>query len=541
MKRTFTPSVKRPLVAALSLLPLAASAQIANADFESWSANGPDSWTTIDSGITVSQSNSLTYSGNASAAIDVLTGAQSDTDFRQSIDVEAGKSYEFSVWVYHTEGNLAARMYVDGYHNYSSEALIGQWQKLSYSYTASTSKTIEVGLRFYDQTGFDGVERVYVDNFSPAVSGGTGNGCSQSSGTFSLTTDNYGSETSWQITDSSNQQVISGSGYASNTTTETPVCLADGDYTLTVSDSYGDGICCSYGSGQYSLSVAGQTLASGGQFGAQDVTAFSVGSAGGGGSDLSGYYSSADGLTGFELKTALYNIIRGHSTQSYSDLWTFYQSYGDDKYYENDGSILDFYSENPTGNDPYNFTAVADQCGSYSGEGDCYNREHAFPRSWFGGAVAPMNTDVHHVFSTDGYVNGRRSSYPYGEVGSASYVSLNGSKLGNAVSGLGYSGTVFEPIDAFKGDVARAYFYMATRYEPSIGGWQYNSSYGDAVLDGSDAQVFESWFLAMLKQWHAQDPVSQAERDRNDAAYSFQGNRNPFVDHPELISEIWGN
>ena len=96
-----------------------------------------------DSGITVSQSNSLTYSGNASAAIDVLTGAQSDTDFRQSVDVEAGKSYEFSVWVYHTEGNLAARMYVDGYRNYSSEALTGQWQKLSYSYTASSSKTIE--------------------------------------------------------------------------------------------------------------------------------------------------------------------------------------------------------------------------------------------------------------------------------------------------------------------------------------------------------------------------------------------------------------
>ncbi len=541
MKRLFPFSVKRPLVAAASLLPLAASAQIANADFESWSASNPDSWTTIDSGITVSQSNSLTYSGSAAATIDVLTGAQSDTDFRQSIAVEAGKNYAFSVWVYHTEGNLAARLYVDGYQNYSDESLTGQWQKLSYNYTASTSKTIEVGLRFYDQAGFDGAERVYIDNFSPAATGSGGSGCSQNSGTFSLTTDNYGSETSWQIADSSGQQVVSGSGYASNTTTDTAVCLADGDYTLTVSDSYGDGICCSYGSGQYALVVEGQTLATGGQFGAQDVTAFSVGSTGGSGSDLSGYYSSADGLTGYALKTELYTIIRGHNTQTYSDLWTFYQSYGDDKYYENDGSILDFYSENPTGSDPYNFTAGADQCGTYSGEGDCYNREHAFPRSWFGGAVAPMNTDVHHVFSTDGYVNGRRSSFPYGEVGSASYVSANGSKLGNAISGLGYSGTVFEPIDAFKGDVARAYFYMATRYETSIASWENNSSYGDAVLNGTDSQVFESWFLAMLKQWHAQDPVSQAERDRNDAAYSFQGNRNPFVDHPELVNEIWGN
>ncbi len=101
---------------------------------------------------------------------------------------------------------------------------------------------------------------------------------------------------------------------------------------------------------------------------------------------------------------------------------------------------------------------------TYSGEGSCYNREHAFPRSWFGGAVSPMNTDVHHVFATDGYVNGRRSSYPYGDVASATYTSSNGSKLGAGSSASGYTGTVFEPIDEFKGDFARAYLApMATQ------------------------------------------------------------------------------
>lgn len=151
-----------------------------------------------------------------------------------------------------------------------------------------------------------------------------------------------------------------------------------------------------------------------------------------------------------------------------------------------------------------------------------------------------MNTDVHHIFASDGYVNSKRSSYPYGEVGSASYTSANDSKLGSPVSGLGYSGTVFEPIDAFKGDLARAYFYMATRYENVIGGWENNSSGADAVLNGSSDQVFEAWFLNLLLSWHNQDPVSQKELDRNEAAFSFQGNRNPYVDHPELVQLIWG-
>uniref|UniRef100_UPI0038F7AB72 endonuclease n=1 Tax=Streptomyces scabiei TaxID=1930 RepID=UPI0038F7AB72 len=84
--------------------------------------------------------------------------------------------------------------------------------------------------------------------------------------------------------------------------------------------------------------------------------------------------------------------------------------------------------------------AVSDQCGTDNSEADCYNREHSFPKSWFGGTNEPMNSDVHHIFATDGYVNSKRSNYPFGEVGSASFTSSNGSKLGSAASSINYSG-----------------------------------------------------------------------------------------------------
>lgn len=246
-----------------------------------------------------------------------------------------------------------------------------------------------------------------------------------------------------------------------------------------------------------------------------------------------GYYNNAENLNGYVLKTALHNIIsEGHTDRGYSALWSFYISNETDIYYENDGTILDMYSENPEGPDPYNFTPGSDQCGTYGSEGDCYNREHSFPKSWFGDQ-SPMNNDVHHIFPTDGKVNGFRSSYPYGIVGNATTTSQNGSKVGSAESGLGYSGTVFEPIDEFKGDLARAHFYMATRYENVIKSWS------SSVLDGTDSTVFEDWALDLLYTWHKNDPVSQKEIDRNNAAYLYQNNRNPFVDHPEYVDSIW--
>jgi endonuclease I/uncharacterized protein (DUF2147 family) len=260
---------------------------------------------------------------------------------------------------------------------------------------------------------------------------------------------------------------------------------------------------------------------------------------------LAAYYDGAKDKSGFELKTALYDIIKGHNTQTYGDLWTFMSTYSLDTYYENDNSILDIYTENPSASDSFNFTSTNDQCGNYSVEGDCYNREHSFPKSWFDDKY-PMYTDVHHIFATDGKVNGYRSNFPYGEVETATFTSSNGSKLGSPTAelvALGFTGdTVFEPIDEFKGDLARAYFYMATRYEKTIGSWATNSANAEAVIiDGNTEVVFEPWVVAMLKRWNENDPVSPKEQYRNDAAFQYQGNRNPFVDHPEYVNEIWAD
>ncbi|MCW1720343.1 endonuclease [Pseudoalteromonas sp. A3] len=533
------------LSTALLIAATPAMANVANGGFEQWTGNTPDAWTTIDSGINVSRSTSIVNNANSAAAINVTTGSQSNTDLLQQVSVEAGKTYDFSVDVYHTEGSIRARLYVDGYQGYSNQAQINQWQTISHSYTPSSNKTINVGLRFYDMSGFDGNETVYVDNFLPNTDGGASGSCNDHSLTLTLNTDNYGSETSWVVNNSQGSSVASGSGYASNTQYNEQLCLTDGAYTLVISDSYGDGMCCNVGSGNYALTQGSTTLASGASFNNTDSTTFELGDSSGGDTGggtnptPTGYYVTTQGLSGYALKTELYNIIKNHSSQGYSAIWNFYDSSARDKYFENDNSILDMYSEKPNGSDSYTYTAVSDQCGTYNSEADCYNREHSFPKSWFGGTNEPMNSDVHHIYATDGYVNSKRSSYPFGEVASASFTSTNGSKVGSAASSINYSGTVFEPIDEFKGDFARAYFYMATRYENVIGSWQNNTTASNAVLNGTSNQVFENWVVAMLLNWHNADPVSQMELDRNQAAYEFQGNRNPYIDHPEFVEMIW--
>lgn len=256
----------------------------------------------------------------------------------------------------------------------------------------------------------------------------------------------------------------------------------------------------------------------------------------------SGYYNGTQGLTGYALKTELNGIIsQGYIQHSYGDLWAAFDQTDEDNYYENDGTVLDIYSENPNGTDAYEYTFSSDQCGNYGGEGDCYNREHLMPQSWFDENY-PMKADIHHIYPTDGYVNGRRGHLPFGEVTNPTYTSANGSKKGpNAYPFQGaYSGTVFEPIDEFKGDIARVYFYMATRYENKIGSWQNVNDGSQNTLNGTSDQVFTDWMLNMLLEWNAADPVSQREINRNNAAYDFQGNRNPFIDHPEFVAEIWG-
>ncbi|WP_374464890.1 endonuclease [Chryseobacterium sp.] len=249
----------------------------------------------------------------------------------------------------------------------------------------------------------------------------------------------------------------------------------------------------------------------------------------------SGYYNSANGLSGAALKTELSNIItNGHVDKGYNGLWTGYKTTDIDKDYENDGTILDIYSEKPTGADPYNYTPGSDQCGTYSTEGNCYNREHIVPQSLFNQA-SPMVADIHFIRATDGKVNGMRSNYPFGKVGSASFTSQNGSKLGTSASS-GYSGTVFEPIDEFKGDVARMIFYFVTRYQSKLSTFSSGNMLGSSTFPG-----LQTWELNVLLAWHNQDPVSQAEIKRNNASYTFQGNRNPFIDNPNYVNLIWGS
>lgn len=239
-----------------------------------------------------------------------------------------------------------------------------------------------------------------------------------------------------------------------------------------------------------------------------------------------GYYDSANGLTGDQLKVALHNIVKGHTSISYAQLWNAFWS-TDNK---GNGIVWDMYSDLPGENPPYTYYLGEDQCGNYSGEGDCYNREHSWPQSWFNNdGIA--RTDLHHIFPVDGWVNNKRGNYPFGEVGSASWTSKNGSKLGTCKT-LGYSGTVFEPIDEYKGDFARAIMYMSVRYYSEDGSWS-NS-------DMTTKSEIKSWAIDMLMRWNEQDPVSEKEKERNEVIYDdYQYNRNPFVDHPEYARMIW--
>jgi len=266
-----------------------------------------------------------------------------------------------------------------------------------------------------------------------------------------------------------------------------------------------------------------------------------------------GYYDYANGKNCSSLKTALRYITDNssgsftgdnftHNPQSYDDLWNQYKISDVKPREVGSGSanvIWDIYSDKPNATDPYNYTPGSQQCGNYSGEGICYNREHSFPKSWFNDA-SPMYSDYHHLFPTDGYVNGKRSNYKFGEVASATWTSLNGSKLGSSsVAGVG--GPVFEPINEYKGDVARAYLYMVTRYETNLSTWNGYATEGAETLDGTMFPAVDINYLKLMIKWHNIDPVSQKERDRNNGAYSFQGNRNPFVDHPEFVSEVWNS
>ena len=249
-----------------------------------------------------------------------------------------------------------------------------------------------------------------------------------------------------------------------------------------------------------------------------------------------GYYNTATG-TGYVLKTQLFNIIKNHNDRGYSGLYTTYLTSDKDFYYENNGTMLDMYTENPTGPE-CEFTYGTGQDDGTLGTAECqrYNREHLIPQSVFG-SIPPMYSDAHFVVPSDKYVNGQRGDLPFGRVNTASNTYTNGSKKGpnlNAGYSVGYAGTVFEPIDEFKGDIARMLLYFATRYEDLVASWSY------PMLNNTSDQVFTSNAINVLLTWSNNDPVSQREIDRNNAIYTRQSNRNPFIDHQEYAMQIWG-
>ncbi len=254
---------------------------------------------------------------------------------------------------------------------------------------------------------------------------------------------------------------------------------------------------------------------------------FAQSGSGDGGDIPSGYYDPAEGKCGQELLLALHKIIRGHTKRTYDNLWTDYKTT------DCDGTkILDMYSD-------CNFVYNTNKCGNYSDVGDCYNREHSMPNSWWGGSNDTCYTDLFHLYPTDGKVNGIRGNNSFGEVGS-NYTTYSSSKcngLGkHGNSGFsGYTGRVYEPDDMYKGDFARTYFYMACRYMPKIDGWSSD------MLAGNSYPVFTTWATNLLLKWHRNDAVSEKETTRNEAVYGIQGNRNPFIDHPEFVEYIWGN
>ena len=242
-----------------------------------------------------------------------------------------------------------------------------------------------------------------------------------------------------------------------------------------------------------------------------------------------GYYSAAENKSGHELRVAMHNIIKNHTSVSYNGLWDAF--YTTDRRPDN-GKVWDIYSDRPGQTAAYYYTFGSDQCGNFSSEGDCYNREHSVPKSWFGGSVAPMYTDLFHLYPTDGYVNNKRGDLPIGKVVNTAWTSTNGSKTGTS-NISGYSGQVFEPIDSFKGDFARTYFYMAVCYMDKILGVQTQSNFYGGDL--------KPWAQQLLLQWAALDPVSQKEIDRNNAVFQLQHNRNPFIDFPELAEMVFGS
>lgn len=255
---------------------------------------------------------------------------------------------------------------------------------------------------------------------------------------------------------------------------------------------------------------------------------------------LTTYYASIDGKStnaNDDLRKTLCTIIStGYTSIGYSSLQSqMYAASSNPTDFINgsDKTMEDIYSSKPYKSN--------DNGSSASTCGTGWNKEHTVPQSWFN-EQSPMKSDAFHVYPTDIRMNSLRSSYPYGENNAAKGCATWGYGSVGTSTFPGYTGTVFDPGEggehgSYKGDLARTYFYMATRYRTTnftSGSGSTSFTYSGGVADLTD------YMKNLMLKWHREDPVSEKELKRNNAIYAHQHNRNPFIDYPELVEYIWG-
>lgn len=225
-----------------------------------------------------------------------------------------------------------------------------------------------------------------------------------------------------------------------------------------------------------------------------------------------GYYEDAEGLKGEALKTALHNIIDNHTEYSYNDLRDFILRETDEDP-DNSNNVILLY----TGRSQHKDT--------FGGGADDWNREHVWAKSHGDfGNTPPCGTDAHHIRPTDASVNSARGNKDFD----------NGGVEHSEAQGNYYTSSTWEPRDAVKGDVARMIFYMEVRYEGGSG--ELDLEVVDYVNTSPEP---EHGKYSTLYEWHQQDPPDAFEINRNEVIYSYQGNRNPFIDHPEFLINIY--
>ncbi len=245
-----------------------------------------------------------------------------------------------------------------------------------------------------------------------------------------------------------------------------------------------------------------------------------------------GYYNRMDGKKTAELKQAAKACVQNHQTLVYTDLPEYWQ-YSDvyPELYNGCKRWWDMYSDEV-------YLIRPGQSGRQSFSANRMQREHSVPKSWWklngGVEYTPAYSDMWNLYPSDGAANQAKLNYAFGPVKTITF--NNGvSKVGPPMTGFGGgSSSVFEPADEYKGDFARAMFYMATVYDDI--NWVINYMYAKESYP-----TLRSWAVSMLLDWSRRDPVDQKEIDRNNVVEQYQGNRNPFVDFPELAEYIWGS